>query len=98
MPQRRETRVAAVAMVCLAVATSGCSLLNPYVRAPELDAGGPSAAGLPASSASQNGALVNAVTAAAAQRTAYYNAVGDRAKLRNGLPVVLIPLSAFALY
>lgn len=82
----------------LAIATSGCSLLNPYVRADELDRGGTAVAGLPVSELPQNEALLSAITAAAAQRKAYYKAVGERAKLRNGLPLVLIPLSAAAAY
>ncbi|MDP1586441.1 MAG: hypothetical protein Q8M07_01745, partial [Prosthecobacter sp.] len=94
----RRRVFASVTVFYLAIATSGCSLLNPYVRAKELDASGIWAAGLPTSNLPQNQALLNAVTAAAAQRTAYYDAVGERAKLRNGLPLVLIPLSAAALY
>jgi hypothetical protein len=89
---------AVLASIAVAIASSGCSLLNPYVRAPELESKDSSAAGLPTSALPQNQALISAVATAAAQRTAYYNAVSDRAKLRNGLPLALIPLSAVALY
>lgn len=89
---------ATVVTFCLAFTTSGCSLLNPYVRATQLDGTDDGAAGLPASDKQHNKALVGAITAAAAQRRAYYGAVSERAKLRNGLPLVLVPLGAAALY
>lgn len=98
MMEKRKSVVTTITMVSLVIATTGCSLLNPYVRAKELDGGGGTAAGFPGSSLPANQALLGSITAAAAQRTAYYDAVGDRAKLRNGLPLVLIPLSAVALY
>lgn len=92
-------RIAAAGLTaCLALASGGCSLLNPYVRAPELDAGDAGAAGLPASDRPHNRALLAAVKVAAAQRKAYYDAVSDRAKLRNGMPLLLVPLGAAALY
>ena len=68
------------------VFSSGCTLLDPYVRAKELDTTSPAPS------------LAEAMAAAQAQRKAYYGAVSERAKLRNGLPVLLIPLSAAALY
>lgn len=70
----------------LVLVGSGCSLLNPYVRASELDA------------SPITPSLVDAVAVAQAQRKAYYGAVSDRAKLRNGLPLVLVPLGAAAAY
>lgn len=95
---RRRVPMALMAIV-FAFATSGCaSLLNPYVRAAELDTQDAAAAGLPASDAAGNKALVEGIRIAAAQRKAYYGAVADRAKLRNGLPLALVPLSAAALY
>lgn len=69
----------------------GCStLLNPYVRAEELDVA-PSDWGLGAAR------LDNIVNAAIKQRGEYYKAVSERARLRNGLPLLLVPLSAIAL-
>lgn len=79
--------------------TSGCSLIDPYVRATEVDAlDGPTAAGLPAENLARNSALSKSIVATAAQRKAYYDAVSDRAKLRNGLPLLLVPIGAMALY
>ncbi|MGV3572451.1 MAG: peptidoglycan-binding domain-containing protein [Ramlibacter sp.] len=92
----RQRAAATALSVCTAFAISGCSLLNPYVRATELDA--PYGSPRPSTAPGQSRALDEATRAAAAQRKAYYEAVGDRAKLRNGLPLVLIPLSAAALY
>ncbi|MCX2863692.1 hypothetical protein OOZ63_17830 [Paucibacter sp. PLA-PC-4] len=81
------------------LSTSGCSLLDPYVRAKEVDAlDGAAASGLPEERLARNSALAKAITATAAQRKAYYDAVSDRAKLRNGLPLLLVPLGAMALY
>ena len=77
--------------VASAIALSGCSILNPYVRAPQLDA-----------KASGQGTdftrIENVIEAAEAQRVKYYAAVSERAKLRNSLPLVLLPLSSIALY
>jgi len=99
MLQLRKCAMTVAAMVCLALGTQGCSLLDPYVRAQQLnDDVGAGAAGVPDSKLPQNQALKDAFTAAAAQRKAYYDAVSTRAKVRNGLPLVLIPLSAAALY
>lgn len=94
---QRASRAVLVGVV-VSLATSGCSLINPYLRAPQLDSTDNAAAGLPSSALPENQALLSAVAAAAAQRSLYYSAVGDRAKLRNGLPLALIPLGAAALY
>lgn len=78
--------LAQAAMAGLLVALSGCSLLDPYVRASELD------------ESTDTLTLTAAMRLAEAQRKAYYAAVSDRAKLRNGLPLVLVPLGAAAMY
>jgi len=99
MQNTRPNHRSRATALCLAFALGGCSLLDPYVRAPELDAAAAGAAGqqLPVAGSS-NYALAKAMAAAAAQRRAYYGAVSDRAKLRNGLPLVLVPLAGAALY
>jgi hypothetical protein len=98
MLHRRKRALAVAAMVGLVLASSGCALLDPYVRAPELNALDASAAGVTESTLPENKALLQAFSAAAAQRKAYYDAVSTRAKVRNSLPLILIPLSAAALY
>lgn len=91
-----QLRAIAGALIA-ACASSACSLLNPYVRAPELDAADIQS-GLPLTATSDNKALMSAIALAAKQRARYYDAVSDRAKVRNGLPLLLIPLSAAAIY
>lgn len=76
---------AACSMLCLAL--SGCmTLIDPYVRSPKLD------------ESAVKSTLPEAIAAVEAQRRAYYDAVSERAKLRNGLPLALVPLGAAALY
>jgi len=92
LQSRAKFFVPTSAALIVALSCVGCtSLLNPYVRDAKLDA---------ASSTQGVGVdrLANAIEAAEAQRAAYYSAVGDRAKLRNALPMVLLPLSAVTLY
>jgi peptidoglycan hydrolase-like protein with peptidoglycan-binding domain len=95
-------RIAAVlwrlSLLALLAAMAGCTLFNPYNRARELDTTGGDAAGLPASLVGTNPTLQSAINVAAAQRKEYYNAVGIRAEVRNGLPLLLVPLSAAAIY
>lgn len=75
------------ACAVLGLALSGCmTLIDPYVRSPKLD------------ESAVKGTLSDAIAAAEAQRSAYYDAVSERAKLRNGLPLALVPLGAAALY
>lgn len=84
--------VACSAALIFAAGGSGCTtLLDPYVRDTKLD---------DASSSLGAGVdrLEKVVEAAEAQRTAYYRAVSERAKLRNALPMVLLPLGALTLY
>jgi len=75
----------------LALCLSGCSLIDPYVRHRQMDA--------PTRDAGTDFVrLESVIDAAEKQRLAYYDAIADRAKLRNGLPLALVPLSAAALY
>lgn len=79
--------LARAACAVLGLALSGCmTLIDPYVRSPKLD------------ESAVKGTLPDAIAAAEAQRRAYYGAVSERAKLRNGLPLALVPLGAAALY
>jgi peptidoglycan hydrolase-like protein with peptidoglycan-binding domain len=85
-----------VRAVCLALivsfTASGCSsLLDPYIRVKELKE-------LSAKDTAKPGGLEKVAIAAEKQREGYYAAISDRAKLRNSLPLVLLPLTAMALY
>src|SRR5438128_669311 len=96
---RRASREARIGRGVLAGATllagltlTGCSLWNPHVTAdmprPQARFGTIEFAGNAA----------EAIDYANSWRTAYYDAVGDQAKLRNGMALVAIPAAATALY
>jgi hypothetical protein len=88
---RKLARTVCAALI-VSLTASGCaSLLDPFIRADELK-------NLSAKDVAKAGGLEKVAVAAEKQREAYYAAISDRAKLRNSLPLVLLPLTAIALY
>jgi DNA-binding FrmR family transcriptional regulator len=75
---------------CLVGALVGCSIFNPHIDLPNPP---PRYQDMYFA-----GDLPRAIDDANGLRAAYYGAVGDQAKLRNGLALTLIPLSAVALF
>lgn len=77
--------------VCLAL-LQGCSLFNPHVGS---DITRPQ---VTADKSNFAGSLPEAIDYANDFRKAYYKAVGEQSKLRNGLALTLVPISATALF
>jgi hypothetical protein len=80
------------AAIAAALTLNGCSLMNPHVT-PEMER--PSAR---MGEIDFAGGTATAIDYANSWRTAYYDAVGDQSKLRNGMALVAIPAAATALY
>lgn len=78
-----------------ALLLSGCgSIMNPYVTSPEnMDFLAKDQAGEDFA-----GGMTDAIPYAVSQHTAYINAIGERARFRNGLALSLIPLSAAGVF
>lgn len=83
---------------------SGCSLINPHVT-PEMDR--PTFSAQPSKTAGKApelppiefaGGVGTAIDYANSWRQAYYDAVGDQSKLKNGIALVAVPAAATALY
>lgn len=81
-------------VVIMTIALSSCSLVNPHVTA-DMERPSPTDNSAAIKFA---GDLPRAIDFANSTRTAYYNAVGDQSKLRNGLALTLVPISAAALF
>jgi peptidoglycan hydrolase-like protein with peptidoglycan-binding domain len=103
----RTWRQCAAAVSIGSLLLSGCSLINPHVTpdmprptfgpAQSIGADGKSQ-GAPAPKVEFAGDVGTAIDYANSWIDAYYEAVGDQSKLKNGIALVAVPASAAALY